>query len=74
MKRVIKSSLESYGKSKYIARLCEMINDGIISAEDVLDALLEHLPQGTVDEFARDYLGDDFDEAEEDEDAIGDKS
>ena len=74
MKRVIKSSLESHDNSKYIARLREMINDGTIDAEDVLDELLQYLPPDTVDEFASDYLGDTLDEVEEDEDATGGKS
>ena len=72
MKRVIKSSFEPYSNSKYTVRLREMLSDGTISAEDVLDALLQYLPQGTVDEFASDYLGDDFDEVGEDEDEFGD--
>lgn len=56
MKRVIKSNVESYGKSKYLVKLLEMISDGVISAEDVLKELLQYLPQDTIDEFARNYM------------------
>lgn len=64
MKRVIQSSVEPYGKSKSTVKLLEMISDGIISAENVLNELLQYLPQNIVDEFASDYL----DEDDEDED------
>ena len=56
MKRVIKSNVESYGNSKYLVKLLEMISDGVISAEDVLKELLQYLPQDTIDEFARNYM------------------
>ena len=62
MKRIIKSSIEPYGKSRSTVRLLEMINDGVISAESVLQDLLQYLPQNIVDEFARDYLGVDEDD------------
>ena len=42
-----------------------MIDDGVISAEEVLNELLKYLPQRTVDEFAHDYL--DVDEDDEDD-------
>lgn len=59
MKRVIRASIEPYGKSKATVRLLEMISDGVISAESCLNELLQYLPQDTVDEFARDYLDED---------------
>lgn len=62
MKRVIKSNVEPYGKSKSTVRLLEMISDGIISAENVLQELLQYLPQNIVDEFASDYLDVDGDD------------
>ena len=66
MKRVIKSGVEPYGKSKSTVRLLEMISDGIISSENVLQELLQYLPQSTVDEFALTYLDyEDYDDYEE---------
>lgn len=58
MKRVILSNI----KSKSTLRLLEMIDDGVISAEEVLNELLKYLPQRTVDEFAHDYLDVDEDD------------
>ena len=66
MKKVIKSNVEPYGRSKHTARLLDMISDGIISSENVLQELLQYLPQSTVDEFALTYLDyDDYDDYEE---------
>ena len=62
MKKVIKSSIEPYGKSKATVRLLEMISDGVLSAEDVLNELLQYLPQHTIDEFAQGYFDDEDDE------------
>lgn len=59
MKRVLRSSIDPHGKSKYTVRLLEMIDDGVVSAESCLKELLQYLPQSTVDEFARDYLSED---------------
>ena len=58
MKRVILANIES----KSTLRLLEMIDDGVISAEKVLNELLKYLPQHTVDEFAHDYLDVDEDD------------
>lgn len=67
MKRAIKSSFEPHDNSNYTRRLLEMISDGIISAENVLNELLQYLPKSYVEEFASDYLDLDEDEADEDD-------
>lgn len=56
---------------KYIDRLVDMIRDGSIDAEDLVEDLLDLLPQDKLAAFAKDYLGE-FEEDEEDEESDDD--
>ncbi len=51
---------------KYIDRLVDMIRDGSIDAEDIVEDLLDLLPQDKLAAFAKDYLGE-FEEEEDEE-------
>ena len=56
---------------KYIDRLVDMIRAGAIDAEDLVEDLLDLLPQDKLAAFAKDYLGE-FEEDEEDEESDDD--
>lgn len=58
MKKVVKCNYSS-NRSEYTDKLLDMINHGVISAESVLQELLQWLPSDTIEEFAKDYVTSD---------------
>ena len=58
MKKVVKCNYSS-NRSEYNDKLLDMINHGVISAESVLQELLQWLPSDTIEEFAKDYVTSD---------------
>ena len=56
MKKVIRCTHDS-NRYKYTDKLLEMLGQGVISSESVLQELLWYLPSDTVEEFASSYVG-----------------
>lgn len=55
MKKVVKCNY-SLNRFEHTNRLLDMINDGVIDAESVLQELLQYLPPDTIEDFAKDYV------------------
>lgn len=58
MTKVVKCDYSS-NRFEYTDKLMDMINAEVISAESVLQELLQYLPQDTIEDFAKDYVTSD---------------
>lgn len=65
MKKVVECNYFSSSRFEHTNRLLDMIDDGVISAENVLQDLLQYLPADTVEDFAKDYVALDAEFEEE---------
>lgn len=55
MKKVVKCGYTP-NRYQYTHKLFDMINEGIVSSESVLQELLQYLPSDTIEDFAKDYV------------------
>ena len=55
MKKVVKCDYSS-NRFEYTDKLFDMMNNGVVSAESVLQELLQYLPSDTIEDFAKDYV------------------